>query len=60
MQYFYHILRYDGVVLMLNWSFSERFIKKYWKALLQGIKNYLVSFGKQAWNSLYLPRKSAD
>lgn len=55
MKSFYKALYYDGIILMLNWSFSDWFIKKYWKSIAKGIKNYLISFGKVWWNDLELP-----
>lgn len=60
MQYFYKVLKYDGIIMMLNWSFSYWFLQKYWKAILWWIGRYFTSFWKQDWNSMYLPWKAKD
>ncbi len=58
MQWFYKILKYDGILLLVNRSFSEWFIKKYRKAILWWLWKYIISFWKWEWNSLLLPWKT--
>ena len=53
MKVFYHLLDYNGMLLMTNWSLSEWFIKKHWKIIM---KAKILSRFK--WNSrdLMVPR----
>lgn len=55
MKNFYRLLRYDGKLLMTNWSFSSRFIKKYQHEMLKAILKYCISRGKKEWNTLMIP-----
>ncbi len=55
MKNFYRLLRYDGKVLMTNWSFSSRFIKKYQREIIKAILKYCISRGKKEWNTIMIP-----
>jgi hypothetical protein len=35
MKNFYRLLNYDGMLLMTNWSLSDWFVKKNWKAVMK-------------------------
>lgn len=56
MQHIYKSLKRWGTCILVNWSFSQRFIGKYWKYILQAIWRSLY---KKWWvrNDLLLPRK---
>lgn len=54
----YRILKYEGKILMTNRSFSLWFLKKYKKDFLHSLWKYIISFGKQEWNSIMIPRKN--
>jgi hypothetical protein len=55
MKNFYRLLRYDGKILMTNWSFSSRFIKKYQHEMIKAILKYCISRGKKEWNTIMIP-----
>ena len=54
----YRILKYDGKLIMTNRSFSPWFLRKYQKYFLRSLWHYGLSFGKQQWNDLMVPRKN--
>lgn len=54
----YRILHYEGKLMMTNWSFSDRFLKKYRTQVVQALWRFLVSFGKYQWNDIMIPRKN--
>lgn len=54
----YRILRYEGKLLMSNRSFSRWFLRKYQKEFLHSLWNYILSFGKNQWNDILVPRKN--
>lgn len=58
MKYVYRVLKYDGIFLMINWSLSKRFIRKYWKVILSSIGQIFISFGKHNWRDLMIPWKN--
>jgi 2-polyprenyl-3-methyl-5-hydroxy-6-metoxy-1,4-benzoquinol methylase len=52
---FYKILNYEGIILMLNWSFSKRFMKKFRKSIfLSSIKSI---FSNREFNDLMIKWK---
>ena len=57
-KYMYRCLKYDGLLLMTNRSFSSRMIKKHRKILLQSIRRKITHRSKSEWNNLMIPRKS--
>lgn len=52
----YRALKYDGKLLLLNWAYSERFLKKYWKAQLSAIWKMFSTLGFWKWNDVLVPR----
>jgi len=57
MKNIYRILHYDGKVLMSNWSFSRRFIKKHLTPLYKSLLQYLFFRWKpHIRNDLIIPR----
>lgn len=54
----YRLLTYEGKLIMTNRSFSRRFLKKYQKDFLHSLRRYVVSFGKNQWNDIMIPRKN--
>lgn len=55
---FYRILNYDWKVIMTNWSFSLRFIKKYLKVIMDGFLKQLFRHWKFNIKDIEIPRKS--
>lgn len=56
LKHIYRILRYDGLLMMTNWSFSDRFLRKYRTECIRAIWRYCISFGKYQWNDIMVPR----
>ncbi|MCX6823942.1 MAG: methyltransferase domain-containing protein [candidate division SR1 bacterium] len=54
----YRILKYDGKLIMTNWSFSRWFLRKFQKDFSHSLGKYIISFGKDEWNSIMVPRKN--
>lgn len=54
----YRALKYDGVLIFTNWAFSERFLNTHWKVLLWSLFKVFLSFGKQSWRDVFIPRKT--
>ena len=54
----YRILKYDGKLIMTNRSFSRWFLRKFQKDFLHSLGKYIISFGKDEWNSIMVPRKN--
>lgn len=42
--------------MMTNWSFSKRFLQKYWKEMLKALITYTVTFGKHSRKDILVPR----
>lgn len=40
----YRVLRYEGLLMMTNWAFSKRFLKKHWRIFIASGLNALVNF----------------
>ncbi|MCK9466868.1 MAG: class I SAM-dependent methyltransferase [Candidatus Absconditabacterales bacterium] len=55
---FYRSLNYGGQLIMINWSFSKRFIQKYYKSLVSSILKSIYTASKHSWNDLYIPWKN--
>jgi len=55
MKNFYRLLRYEGKLIMTNWSFSSRFLHMYQKSCLKAVWKYIISRGKYEWNSIMIP-----
>jgi ubiquinone/menaquinone biosynthesis C-methylase UbiE len=55
MKYFYGVLNYDGLLMMINRSFSQRFFKKYWKSVFSSLRRWLLSFGRKSWRDMMIP-----
>ncbi|MCF7835474.1 class I SAM-dependent methyltransferase [Candidatus Gracilibacteria bacterium] len=58
MKNFYRILKYNGKLIITNRSFSNWFIKKYHKNILNSISKYIISFGKKSRKDIYISRKN--
>jgi ubiquinone/menaquinone biosynthesis C-methylase UbiE len=56
MKNFYRILKYDWKLMMLNWSFSKWFIKKFRIQILNSFWKFIISFGKKDWKNIFIPR----
>ena len=55
MKHFYRVLRYDGVLIMTNWSYSLWFLRRFWKEILKSWGEWIVSLGKTPWRDIFLP-----
>lgn len=55
---FYRSLNYWWQLIMINWSFSKRFIQKYYKSLVSSILKSIYTASKHSWNDLYIPWKN--
>jgi ubiquinone/menaquinone biosynthesis C-methylase UbiE len=56
MKHFYRLLKYDGIVMMTNRSFSKRFLQKHWKEVLKALAKYAVTLGKSSRRDILVPR----
>jgi ubiquinone/menaquinone biosynthesis C-methylase UbiE len=56
MKHFYKLLKYDGIVMMTNWSFSKRFLQKHWKEVLKARGKYTITLGKSSPRDILVPR----
>lgn len=56
MKRFYKSLKYWWKIIMTNWSFSLRFIKKFKKPILKSIFKSMYTLGQHSRNDLYIPR----
>jgi ubiquinone/menaquinone biosynthesis C-methylase UbiE len=51
----YRVLKYDGKAILINWSWSYRFLRMYRRQVaLAGMKS-LVTLGDWSWNDLVIP-----
>lgn len=55
MKNFYRSLTYGWKLIMLNWSFSNRFIKKYFKPILKALRKSIYSIWYYNLRDLYIP-----
>ena len=56
MKNFYRLLDYDGMLLMTNWSLSNRFIKKNWKSVIKSRILWWITFNKSRTRDIIVPR----
>lgn len=56
----YRALKYGGVLMMTNWSLSERVLSKYWKSFLLSFLRCSVSLGKKSWRDALIPWKTKN
>lgn len=56
----YRILNYWWQVIMINWSFSKWFIKKYYKEILKWVWRSAITLGKYKFNDLFIPWKDKN
>ena len=40
----YRVLRYEGVLMMTNWAFSKRFLKRHWRIFIASGLKALMNF----------------
>lgn len=57
---FYKALKYNWKLIMLNRSFSSRFIKKFKKTIRQSIIKTIYTLWLHNWRDLDIPRQSKD
>ena len=57
-KYMYRNLKYDWIIIMTNWSFSTRMIKKHRKTILESIIKKIINWTKNERNNLMIPWKS--
>ena len=55
----YKVLDRNGTIAIVNWSYSERFVKKYWKQIIKSqIKVLLTVWStNRSWNDVLIPWK---
>ncbi len=53
----YRILRYDGLLIMINWAFSVWFLKTYTSSLLRGLFGSIFGWKQRSRNDLFIPWK---
>ncbi len=53
----YKTLKYEWYCIMINWSFSKWFIKKYFKAIVLAILKNIFSLWYRKINDIYIPWK---
>lgn len=56
MKYFYGLLKYEGALMMINRSFSQRFFRTYWKQCMSSFGKWVISFWKKSWRDIMVPR----
>ena len=56
----YKSLKYDGILLMTNWSLSTWFLKTYRKQVARSVLMRIFSIGKKDWRDIYVPWKQGD
>ena len=53
----YKILKKWWKFISINWSFSLRFLKKYFFQIVKSFLKYLIVWNKNSRNNIYIPRK---
>jgi hypothetical protein len=48
------------MLILTNWSLSNRFLKKYRKEIGKACGKYLISLGKTSRRDLFIPRKNKE
>lgn len=56
----YRVLKYGGKLLLINWSLSHRFIRKYPQVLFQSFWKRFKSLGKEDWRDVLIPWKDGE
>ena len=56
----YKSLKYDGILLMTNWSLSSWFLKTYRKQVARSILMRIFSIGKKDWRDIYVPWEQGE
>lgn len=51
----YRLLRYEGLLMMTNWAFSKRFLKKHWRVFVRSGLKFLLSLGRSSWRDVFVP-----
>lgn len=54
-KHIYRVLTYWGILIMVNWSFSDRFIKKYSKQFSISVLYSILTFWFLKYNDLFIP-----
>ena len=57
---FYRLLRYDGMLLMTNWSLSSWFVKKNWKAVWNARLKSRLKLDSSLSRDIMVPRTDKD
>jgi hypothetical protein len=52
----YRILYYQWVHISINWSFSDRFLQKFRKQMMQAVGKWIYTRGKTQINDVLIPR----
>jgi SAM-dependent methyltransferase len=60
MKFFYKLLKYDGLLIMTNRSFSKRFFKKHWKEVLKSRGKFLVKGRECSRRDCMVPRTNGE
>ncbi len=58
MKNFYRLLTYEGKLMMVNWSFSVWFLKKYQSNIVKAFFKCIITRGKKDRKDILVPRKS--
>jgi ubiquinone/menaquinone biosynthesis C-methylase UbiE len=56
MKHFHRLLKYEGLLIMTNWSLSKRFLKKHRKEVCKAFGKHLISFGNTSRRDIFVPR----
>ncbi|AHB41447.1 Adenylate cyclase [candidate division SR1 bacterium RAAC1_SR1_1] len=59
-KYIYRCLKYEGLFLMTNRSFSLRMVKKHRKIIIESVVKKIIHRSKNEWNNLMIPWQSND
>ncbi len=58
MKSFYRLLKYEGKIILTDWAFSSRFLKKHQKEMIKAFRQYLFTRGQKSWRDILIPRKA--
>lgn len=56
MKHFYRALKYWWEIIIINWSISKRFLKKYKKTIIKSYLKYIFTIWKHNRRNLLIPR----
>jgi SAM-dependent methyltransferase len=59
MKHFYRTLKYWWEIVMINWSISKRFLKKYKKTIIKSYLKYIFTIWKHNRRNLLIPRTNS-